>query len=119
MLLEILVLGVVNWISTVLIVDSELIRPVRYWVGLRCDIAHARWAVGLQRHDAPLWRKLKYLVGCHLCTGTWVGLLMGVFVHPFGGQWWGMLLSGLAFKGVGHLILELVAIGRAYRDHLV
>lgn len=87
--------GLVNWLVTLIIVESELFREVRDWV------------------DTHAPEKLRYLVHCHLCCGTWIGLALAlvlpgplVAVHPL--LTW--FLNGLLYKAVGHVTLEITAI---------
>lgn len=90
--------GLVNWIATTILVESELFRPVRQWLERRTDSAGQWWWA---------WEKLRYLAGCHLCVGTWVGLTQAA---TFGSPWrgvWGLLAGGLLYKAIGHLVLEL------------
>lgn len=89
MFAETLLLGAVVWFVTTVIVESELTRPIREAIVARFP------------------GKVGYLVNCHMCAGTWVGLGVG-FLHPLAlGSGWvvACLLSGLAYKAVGHLIL--------------
>lgn len=92
----VIALGLVNWMATTILVESKLFRPLRQFVN--------------NRRFGPrkvLWDKLSYLVGCHLCTGTWVGLAQAaVFGSPWSG-WYGWIAGGLLYKAVGHLVLEL------------
>lgn len=113
MLLEFALLGLVNWLVTTILVESELTRPFRDWVADRHRRAANRWTDSLRRrhHRAEaVWFKLKYLAGCHLCTGTWVGLVMAALVplHLGAPGATGRVLAGLAFKAIGHFTLEIV-----------
>lgn len=82
---DLLVLGLACWICTAIVVESEIMRPIR------------------ERCTHP---KLRYLVGCHLCSGIWVaaGLVAA---------WFGALAPArfvvtlLAVKGIGHGLLVL------------
>lgn len=134
-------LGLVNWIATTILVESELTRPLRDWVSGREREARkrdghpavpgfqlvteefVRRVFGLDgprlSWRARAWGKARYLVSCHLCTGTWVGLALAVAVpavRPFGTGVVGAILAGLLFKATGHLVLEAVggikALGR-------
>lgn len=105
-------LGIVNWIATTIIVESELTAPLRAWIVNRRDQADERYVAGAMEGQPwayLAWRKVAYLVGCHLCVGVWVALAevsVGLF---------GVSIDGLAplvgytllVKGIGHLILEL------------
>lgn len=106
MLLELLSLGLVCWVATLIVVESELFRPLRDLVGRPAD------TTGLRHYAA-------YLVRCHLCAGTWIGLALGLVVTPVVGTGpLGRLLTGLAIKAVAHLLLILQHIGeRAYVPH--
>lgn len=53
--------------------------------------------------------KLAYLVSCHMCAGTWIGLAIGA-VYPLPlhtNPIFSRLLSGLIYKAVAHLILAV------------
>lgn len=89
-------LGLANWIITVILVESELSRPFRLWVSGTHFFAPAR-------------PKLAYLVSCHLCTGTWVGLALALVAgSPVPGVL-GLVVGGLIYKAVGHVTLEVTA----------
>lgn len=88
-MIESVSLGLVCWLVTAIIVESELLRPLRAACGR--------------------WPRLSYLVGCNLCVGTWVGLgLAGLTPYrPLAAtapllSW---LLAGLLYKGVAHVLL--------------
>lgn len=111
-----LTLGLVNWLVTTILVESEITRPVRDWVNDRYRKAGNRLvdrtAAGTAKrwHDwaEEGWWKARYLVSCHLCSGTWVGLVMGAVVPVFDIRYVGWVLSGLAYKAYGHFTLEVV-----------
>lgn len=115
MIFTVLALGLVDWIVTLIIVESEICRPIREWVGRQHDKAVLNWqnakfvmdpSKKLQRR-VVMWAKLRYFIGCHLCTGTWVGLLLAVITpfRPLGVGLLGILLAGFLYKAVGHLTL--------------
>lgn len=91
----VLALGAVTWLVTTIVVESEIFRPLREWVGQRFGEES----------------KLAYLAHCHLCAGTWVGLLVAAAspyrplasTLPLGG----ILLAGLLYKAIAHLILAI------------
>jgi hypothetical protein len=60
--------------------------------------------------------KLGYVLGCHLCSGTWVGFALAVAVPntPFHLRWWlpTVVLNGLVIKGIGHALLEVFSLAR-------
>ena len=88
MLAELFLLGLVCWVVTTIIVESELFQPLRDWVGMR-----SRW--------------FGYLFRCHLCVGVWIGLLLAaMFGSPWGG-FFGWIAGGLCIKAIAHLVLEL------------
>ena len=94
MIETVLFAGLVNWLATLIIVESFVFEPVRSWV----------------RQGWP-GSKLDYLMSCHLCMGTWAGLILalvvpGPFTHPT--LFW--FLNGLLYKAVGHIVLEITAI---------
>lgn len=95
-------MGIANWLATTLLVDGVIFAEVRELV---------------KRNEGRGWicAKAAYLVGCHLCTGTWVALTMALFVPavvdvPVAGT----VLTGLVIKGIGHLVLLLVNMGNAW-----
>lgn len=90
--MDVLYLGLVTWLATLIIVEGKIFDTPRQWV--------VSYAPG----------KLSYLVTCHLCAGTWVGFaLAAVAGGPFGG-WAAIVLNGLLYKAIGHLVLEVVAV---------
>jgi len=96
------VAGLVNWMATLILVEGKIFEPVR-------NRARGEYS--------------RYFVGCHLCTGTWVGIaeavaftLAGVAL-PFAG-WFLVLANALAIKAVGHLILVVFKLGDASVDHV-
>ncbi len=107
-------LGLVNWLVTLLLVESEVTRPMREWVQHQFEKA-SNWEAQLitptVRNDGwrvVLWYKAKYFVGCQLCTGTWIGWLMAAFTpwnRPLGTGVLGVLLAGFLYKAIGHLVL--------------
>lgn len=97
-----ILMGIANWLVTTVLVDGEIFAEVRD-------------RVKRQKHRGWICAKAAYLVGCHLCTGTWIGLLMALFVPavvdvPVAGT----VLTGLVIKGIGHLVLLLVNMGNAW-----
>ena len=123
MLLLLACAGLVNWLATTILVEAKLLEPVRCWVAGRTPAAEAGWQHDDYGDPIPLsWQdarpeyirrpKLAYLVGCHLCTGTWVGLAMAGFVAgPFTAAVSfppaAFVLNGLLFKALGHSILHV------------
>jgi|FLYL01.1.fsa_nt_gi hypothetical protein len=96
----VIALGLVNWIATTILVESELFRSVREYVDRRAWDARWEWS-------RRVWNKARYLIRCHLCTGTWVGLVQAsVFGSPWDGVT-GWIAGGLLYRAVGHLVLEL------------
>lgn len=104
-----IVLGLANWIITLIIVESELVRPVRQFFDLKT----------LKEDYSDLWHKLSYLVKCHLCTGTWVALLMAAFISPvISVPFAGWLFTGFIIKAIGHLSLVVHKAGDALINFL-
>lgn len=104
MLLLIVCAMFVNWIATTILVEGKIFEPLRDWVG-----GTTRRPLRAPEHRRP---KLAYLVGCHLCTGTWVGLVTALFVAgPFtlavGFAPAAIVLNGLLYKAGGHAILHV------------
>lgn len=124
-------LGLVNWLATTILVESELFRPIRdrlvgqapRWraegYASRVEMvrelrqaqptarlaALAEWA----SQSVPARAKVNYLVGCHLCAGTWVGLAIALVAgSPIPGVL-GLMLGALVFKAIGHITLEATA----------
>lgn len=84
-----IILGLLNFIGTVIVCDSEIFVPVR--------------------RLADRWHYTRYLVGCYLCTGVWVGFAEAAcFGGPLQSDIWPIALigNGLAFKAVGHLVCQ-------------
>lgn len=137
---EVLALGLVCWLTTLILVESELVRPVRDWVDRCHERTGARALVGGlwvsddgdptvaalaslrrgPRRTHVLWGKLRYLIGCHLCTGTWVGLVLAWMTSTrlvlTGAA--GIVLAGLLVKAVGHVVLEVTALMRVLTKRL-
>lgn len=89
MFAEALLLGAAVWFLTTVIVEGEITKECREWIEKR----------------AP--KKVGYLVHCHMCAGTWIGLMFG-FAFPLAlGRPYVIraLATGLIYKGVAHLIL--------------
>ncbi len=119
--LLIVLLGFANHLATSIITESEITRESRAFLERLHQRAVARLhssahieAWSEEDYRAPRWhawaelitRKLSYLHGCHLCAGTWVGLVMAAFVPPIVSSGLvGWALTGLAIKGVGHIVL--------------
>ena len=101
MVTYLLVAGLVNWLATLILVEGKIFQWLR---------------------DLPEGEYLRYLFGCHLCTGTWVGILEAIWLTalapyalPFAG-WWLVLANALAFKAAGHMFLVLHKLGDAKID---
>ncbi len=115
-------LGFANWIATTILVESEVTRDWREWVDRRYNNADTKWQFNQDDKKLTrkrwLWFKLRYLTGCHLCTGTWVGLAMGAFVSSaiVNVPVVGWLLSALVIKGIGHFILVLHKAGESWTN---
>lgn len=103
---SVIALGLVCWISTTILVESELCRPLREWVDARRVKPVGPPVLGRARR---VWwaDKLAYLVGCHLCTGTWVAFALVAFFGSPWAEWYGFIAGALLVKAVAHLVLEL------------
>ncbi len=127
--MTVLFAGLIVWIITTILVESELTRPFREWIGTLYDEAATALAV-VKAHPVtfrPKVRrrlrfyvsflgKMRYLVGCHLCTGVWIGLLVALVlpgVRPFGTGFGDIVLAGLLFKAVAHIVLVLQKVGES------
>jgi hypothetical protein len=96
-------LGLINWFATMLIVEAEITFPIRRGAELLVD----RLMMSGHRRLGRIADKLSYLLHCHMCCGTWVGLIeAAVFGGPFHG-FTGWVANGLLFKAIAHLVLEL------------
>ena len=72
--------GFVNWVATVIVVESSLFFPVR------------RLFYRIRMHK---------LIDCGLCVGTWVGFFLAILTPgPFNN----MILDGLLYKSLGHVL---------------
>lgn len=99
--------GLVVWLVTLILVEGEIFRPVRE---LLSGYVPAHWVDATPRFKISEYNrrpKLAYLVGCHLCTGTWVGLGVA-FLIP--GPLPHVVLNGLLYKAIGHVVLEVTAL---------
>lgn len=110
-------LGLANWIATTIVVESELTRPAREWLDRRGTRTRpiynealggrTMWSVTERR---PVVDKLRYLIGCHLCAGTWIALVEACFVTiGLSSGLAGIVLSALCYKAVGHTALNINA----------
>lgn len=122
-------LGIVVWLGTTILVESELCKPLREaverWAGPAAIPERTRWNTPSSKFTEPaipaphpVRLKLAYLIHCHLCAGTWVGLLVAAATpyRPLDaalplGEW---LLAGLLYKGIAHLILAVNNTLRRY-----
>lgn len=105
----VVLLGFANWLATTIIVESVIFEDVRLTMRRAGDRLKSagRESVG---------HKLGYVLGCHLCSGTWVGFALAVAVPntPFHLRWWlpTVVLNGLVIKGIGHALLEVFSLAR-------
>lgn len=125
-----LYLGLVCWLATLIIVESELTRPLREWLERRAQRelpvpktipeAHVRADYRTKNGHIfffffgtrPVFEKLRYAVSCHLCAGVWVGVVLAaIFGGPFTGPA-ATAANGLLYKAIGHLTLEVAALVR-------
>jgi hypothetical protein len=118
--LLILLLGLANHLATMIVVESEVTRESRTWLARKAFVASTEAVPELGRANrrdrfwAKLWHKVDYLHSCHLCAGTWIGLAMAAFLPPVASSGVvGWLLTGLAIKGTGHMVLVLHKLGEA------
>lgn len=103
-------LGIANWLATTILVEAEITRDYRDWIGKKYDYANEH----PRSRSAWGWYKLKYLVGCHLCTGIWVAIVMAAFVPSvIATPVVGFGLTALIIKGIGHMVLVLHKLGEA------
>lgn len=105
----VVLLGFANWLATIIIVESVIFEDIRSGM--------TRLGARLKRSGHPnVGRKLGYVLGCHLCSGTWVGFALAVAVPgvPFHLRWWwaSVVLNGLVIKGIGHALLEILSLAR-------
>lgn len=89
---EAIALGLACWIATMVVVESELFRPLREWLDRRYI-----------KHGRVHQNKLRYLVSCHLCTGTWIALAIQAVapIHVVTGVG-AFVLNALFIKAIGH-----------------
>ena len=65
------------------------------------------------------WHKMRYLVGCHLCTGTWVSMVLALFLPAIvSPAFFGWAINAMIIKAVGHLVLAAVNMANAKIDLL-
>lgn len=103
--------GLVTWLLTKIVVESEIARPLRDWVGkhtsLQAMVTHGvKKILGLATDNIRIkWHqrvadKVYYLLTCVLCAGVWIGWLVAlVITGPYG-----LIVNGLAYKAVAHLL---------------
>ena len=84
---------------TNIIVNGSIFEPIRNWLG-----GHA---------DNFFIAKLFQLVSCMMCSGFWVGALVGWFYGPF--VYWNILFHGCLYSGAVWLIHCLAnTLGQGY-----
>jgi hypothetical protein len=102
----IVLLGLAAWMATTVLVEGEIFRDFRELFD-KLDTKYDNW----------LTNKLRYLVGCHLCTGLWVGLVIAAFIPAVASSGVvGWVLTGLAIKGVAHLFLVIQKAAESWTD---
>jgi hypothetical protein len=105
-LLLVLLLGSVNWIATEIIVTSVIFKDVREIIDRCGERVKARYP--------RIGEKICYFLTCALCVGVWIGfmeaLAFGGPLQPLGwASWAAFIANGLAYKAIGHLLLQLNA----------
>lgn len=131
MLGTILGLGVVVWLATLILVESEFTRPLREWLDEQANLWTTVWNDGepvwmnngytdpdhvrFDKTREVFWRKARYLAGCHLCAGCWIAAatVAVVPVHAFRAGFVGFVLDAALIKAVAHLTLVLHKAGEA------
>ncbi len=99
-------LGLANWVVTLILVEGFVFEWYRE--GLR--MLRQRALTRRQAHRALVLQKWAYLAHCQLCTGVWVGWALALVVP---GPWhW--VITGLVYKAIGHLTLELTAAVKSF-----
>ena len=128
-LTEVFALGVVCWLATTLITETEIFRPLRQWLAnhaidhkkLQEQVKEMAVAAGMNtpgNHELqapPNWQppkhfwidKAAYLVHCPMCTGVWIGFIEAAFFGSPLHHWYGWVAGALLYKAIGHLVLEL------------
>lgn len=121
--------AIVNYIVSMIFVESHLFRPVRLWIiheSLQIQFPAGVWhhignkhsfvfppGTTQEEYDAiPTvprgpWLKLGQLVTCQLCTRTWVGFAEAAYFSGPNHGWAAPIANGLLYAGAGHLIFEL------------
>jgi hypothetical protein len=102
---NVLWLGLANWMAAYIITQGAVFQPVR-------DLVHRH------THHRPRAHHLSYLTACFLCAGVWVGFAeAAVFGGPFRG-WAAIIINGLVYKAIGHAvyIMQRLAEARTTRD---
>lgn len=108
--MNVLYAGLITWFVTLVLVEGEIFAPLRDWFEYRTDLAllRDRYAETTKEHKKTtrryrVWNKVSYLVNCHMCAGTWIGIGLGFLIPgPFS-----PVLSGLLYKAIGHLTLAV------------
>jgi hypothetical protein len=96
--------GLINFIATLVIVDSFLFKSVRD--------AGQKFGCWLQRHGWLFAGKhIVYFVTCPLCVGIWIGFAQTLVLPPVfqAPVWISWLINGLLFKGLGHVVYQVNA----------
>lgn len=94
----------------------ELILLILAGVGLTSIIVDseffADWKLKFQDHTKKLeekngskdtnvkvMKKLSYLINCYQCSGFWVGVFLGIFLHPMDMSWYARPLEWIVCGG--------------------
>lgn len=132
-------LGLVTWLVTMIVVESEIVRPLREWIGMKADLWSTVWADGepvwlnshgfgedfvpgrytdpdhkrFDRTREVAWRKARYLFGCHLCSGCWIAAAVVAVqpLHVYRAGFVGFLFDAALVKAVAHLTLVVQKAG--------
>lgn len=105
MLAYVLMFGAVNWVATEIVVNSVIFKDIREKVGT--------WGNRVKVRYPRTGEKISYFLTCALCVGVWIGFIeAAVFGGPLHTDipWlsWSMFVAnGLAYKAVGHLLLQI------------
>jgi prepilin signal peptidase PulO-like enzyme (type II secretory pathway) len=98
-MMELLIAILVAYGISNIIVNGSIFEPLRNWFG-----GHA---------DKFIPRKIYQLITCMMCTGFWVGVVVGCFLGPF--PWWHIIFNGAIYSGTTWLIYCIAQfLGQGY-----
>lgn len=98
---------------TSIIVDSELISDFKISFQKKTTKLEARY--GTDDSNVVIRKKLYYLVNCYQCSGFWIGLILGIFIHPMDVCWYARPIEWIVCGGA---VSYMAQVGMALFNYL-